>query len=157
MVGRCIVGGCGNTVRNGIISLHRFPQETAVRRLWVSGVKTTRKHWDAPSKNALVCSAHFREGDFDPSFDLKVSLGMMPQKVRFVRRLLPNAVPTLFGRHVATATVTPKASTSNGVAYRQRQHRRVQVQVINNVYIQYTFTTLILGSFSGYRGMRKTG
>ena len=60
MVGRCIVGGCGNTVRPGI-SLHRFPLGPALRRLWVSSVKTTRKDWNAPSQRSLVCSAHFKE------------------------------------------------------------------------------------------------
>ena len=127
MVGRCIVGGCGNTVKHGTgrpISLHRFPQATAVRKLWVSCVKTTRKDWNAPSETSLVCSGHFREDDFDPAYDLKVSFGIMPQNVRFVRRLLPTAVPTLFTRHLAPAT--PETSTSIE-AYSKRQHRRVRV------------------------------
>ena len=126
MVGRCIVGGCGNTDRQGI-SLHRFPLAPALRRLWVSSVKTTRKDWKAPSERSLVCSAHFKEDAFDPSHDLKVWLGLTPLNVRFVRRLLPTAVPTLFTRHLAPATATPKASSSKSrEAYHKRQHNRVR-------------------------------
>ena len=80
----------------------------------------TRK---APSERSLVCSAHFKEDTFDPSQDLKVSLGLTPQNVRFVRRLLPTAVPTVFTRHLAPATATPKASRE---AYHKRQHKRVR-------------------------------
>ena len=127
MVGRCIVGGCGNTVRPGI-SLHRFPLAPALRRLWVSSVKTTRKDWNAPSQRSLVCSAHFKKDAFDPSHHLKVSLGLTPQKVRFIRRLLPTAVPTLFTRHLASAAATARASSSkSGEAYRKREHKRVSL------------------------------
>ena len=127
MVGRCIVGGCGNTARPGI-SLHQFPLAPGLRRLWISSVKTTRKDWNAPSQRSLVCSAHFKEDAFDPSHDLKVSLGLTPLKARFIRRLLPTAVPTLFTRHLAPETATPKASSSkSGQAYRKREHKRVSL------------------------------
>ena len=112
MVRRCSVGGCGNTARNGV-SLHGFPpiltSTSTLRKLWISRVKTTRRDWKAPARTSLVCSAHFREDDFDPSERLKVSMGLTPP-VRFLRRLLPAAVPSLFMRHVALATWTPKAT-----------------------------------------------
>ena len=141
MVGRC-TGGCGNTVRQGI-SLHRLPVAPALQRLWVSSVKTTRKDGNATTQRSLVCSAHFKEDAFDPSQDLKVSLGLTPQNVRFVRHLLPTEVPTVFTRHLAPAMATPKASSSKSrEAYNKRQHKRVR---------EYRATASILKSMTGRR------
>ena len=107
MIGRCIVGGCGNTVRPGI-SLHQFPLAPGLRRLWNSSVKTTRKDWNAPSqtsavlileKTTLILRTMIKS--VDPSNDDKVSLRITPQKVRFVRRML------LFTRHPNLASATP--------------------------------------------------
>ena len=71
MVGRRIVGGCGNTVRQ-VVSLHRLPLAPT---LWVSSsVKTTRKFgkdWNVPCHRSLLCSA--QKDAFDPH-DLKISL-----------------------------------------------------------------------------------
>ena len=94
-----------------------------LRKLWISRVKTTRRDWKAPARTSLVCSAHFREDDFDPSERLKVSMGLTPP-VRFLWRLLPAAVPSLFMRHVALATWTPKApAIMIGEARRKRQRK----------------------------------
>ena len=59
-----------------------------VRRIWlcVSSVKTTPAKTELSLSN--IDSAHFTKDDFDPSNDLKVSLRIKPQKVRFVRRML---------------------------------------------------------------------
>ena len=59
-----------------------------VRRIWlcVSSVKTTPAKTELSLSN--IDSAHFTKNDFDPSNDLKVSLRIKPQKVRFVRRML---------------------------------------------------------------------
>ena len=129
MVRRCSVGGCGNTARDGV-SLHGFPPLlTALRKLWISRVKTTRRDWKAPARTSLVCSAHFREDDFDPSERLKVSMGLTPP-VRFLRRLLPTAAPSLFMRHITPATWTPKAtSIMIGEAHRQRQRQLNRVRL----------------------------
>ena len=59
-----------------------------VRRIWlcVSSVKTTPAKTEVSLSN--IDGAHFTKDDFDPSNDLKVSLRIKPQKVRFVRRML---------------------------------------------------------------------
>ena len=60
----------------------------ACTRIWlcVSSVKTTPAKTELSLSN--IDSAHFTKDDFDPSNDLKVSLRIKPQKVRFVRRML---------------------------------------------------------------------
>ena len=52
----------------------------------MSSVKTTPAKTELSLSN--IDSAHFTKDDFDPSNDLKVSLRIKPQKVRFVRRML---------------------------------------------------------------------
>ena len=63
-------------------------RDGCVRRIWlcVSSVKTTPAKTELSLSN--IDSAHFTKDDFDPSNDLKVSLRIKPQKVRFVRRML---------------------------------------------------------------------
>ena len=52
----------------------------------VYSVKTTPAKTELSLSN--IDSGHFTKDDFDPSNDLKVSLRIKPQKVRFVRRML---------------------------------------------------------------------
>ena len=52
----------------------------------MSSVKTTTAKTELSLSN--IDSAHFTKDDFDPSNDLKVSLRIKPQKVRFIRRML---------------------------------------------------------------------
>ena len=134
MVRRCSVGDCGNTARDGV-SLHGFPpiltSTSTLRKLWISRVKTTRRDWKTPARTSLVCSAHFREDDFDPSERLKVSMGLTPP-VRFLRRLLPAAVPSLFMRHVALATWTPKATAIMIGEARRKRQRKYRVRLFRH-------------------------
>ncbi|XP_041481885.1 THAP domain-containing protein 10-like [Lytechinus variegatus] len=87
MQARCIVGGCSNTTKDGA-SLHLFPKDANLRRIWVSKVKLTRANWSGPSDWSVVCSSHFEDADFDDG--LHAAFGM-----KRTRRLKPEAVPKI--------------------------------------------------------------
>ncbi|XP_041463201.1 uncharacterized protein LOC121414191 [Lytechinus variegatus] len=87
MPARCIVGGCSNTTKDGA-SLHLFPKDANLRRIWVSKVKLTRANWSGPSDWSVVCSSHFEDADFDDG--LHAAFGM-----KRTRRLKPDAVPKI--------------------------------------------------------------
>ena len=86
---RCIVAGCSNTTKDGY-SLHCFPRDPKVRKIWTQKVKTTRAKWSGPTESSVVCSAHFRPEDYqDPGLyaDFNIS---------HKKRLKVDAVPTIF-------------------------------------------------------------
>ncbi|ESO98018.1 hypothetical protein LOTGIDRAFT_60011, partial [Lottia gigantea] len=79
---RCVVGGCSNEkVEYLNISIHLFPSEPKLRRIWEKNVQNTRVDWSA-TKWSNICSVHFNEDCFDSR----------PMK----RVLKPDAVPTIF-------------------------------------------------------------
>ena len=73
MVKRCVVQGCGSVAKDGV-SLHKFPSDTKLKRLWVNFVKTHRQKWDGPSDYSFVCSRHFQPEEFEVN-SVKASLG----------------------------------------------------------------------------------
>ena len=52
---------------------------------------STRKNWKGPSKDTVMCSDHFEGDCFDPSYDLKKSMGLKRR-----RDLVKGSVPTNF-------------------------------------------------------------
>ena len=70
---RCIVGGCSNTSKDGV-SLHRFPKDAALRKVWTAKVKLTRAMWTGPSDSSVICSAHFPEDAYEESMHLRFEL-----------------------------------------------------------------------------------
>ena len=57
---RCIAAGCDSVGGKGC-SLHKFPQDEAIRKKWIKVVKQQRSNWDGPSPHSLLCSRHFAE------------------------------------------------------------------------------------------------
>ena len=87
MPARCIVAGCSNKTKDGV-SLHVFPKDENLRRIWTSKVKLTRGNWKGPSDTSVICSAHFEDSDFDHGLYSLFSL-------KKLRRLKPDAVPII--------------------------------------------------------------
>ncbi|XP_072175107.1 uncharacterized protein [Diadema setosum] len=85
---RCVVAGCSNTTKDGV-SLHQFPKDENVRRMWTAKVKLTRAKWSGPSESSVLCSAHFKEDDF-------VESGMHSKfGIKKKRMLKSSAVPNI--------------------------------------------------------------
>ena len=67
-----------------------------MRRRWVNTVKRQRSSWNGPSADSQLCSRHFEDDYF------------ITERVRFrdemeipiVKRLKPDAVPTIFAKSV---------------------------------------------------------
>ena len=99
---RCILAGCSNTTKEGV-SLHNFPNDENMRKVWTSRVKLSRKKWDGPSKRSVICSDHFNDSDFEDE-GFWSQFGMKKSK-----RLKPNAIPkikiTLEGRKTESEPV----------------------------------------------------
>ena len=106
---KCNVPGCKSgyaplkkeleypTVEETKISFHKFPIDPDLRQEWLKNIK--RDNWE-PFPNSHVCSLHFKEDDFqinskDGNKYRKKPLSWDCDKL-VQRRLLPNAVPTVF-------------------------------------------------------------
>ncbi|KAK7143038.1 hypothetical protein R3I93_014259 [Phoxinus phoxinus] len=71
--------------------------------------------------NAKICSAHFREEDYDPGHIRMVSLGLM----RLSRvQLIPTAVPSVH-THLSACPASRPRSTNIGAARRKRELARI--------------------------------
>ena len=81
---RCIVAGCSNTYDKEGVSLHSFPKDANLRKIWTAKVKLTRAHWKGPSNSSVICSEHFDASDFEEG--LWSQFGLKKQ-----RRLKPSA------------------------------------------------------------------
>ena len=52
---RCIVAGCSNTTKEDV-SLHKFPKDVTLRKIWTSKVKLTRGQWTGHTDTSVICS-----------------------------------------------------------------------------------------------------
>lgn len=59
----------------GRISVHRFPKAKRMRKIWINFVNNTRSDFVC-TNNSVICSDHFTEDCFDPSFALKQQFGL---------------------------------------------------------------------------------
>lgn len=73
---RCVVQNCSCTRADGV-SLHKFPKNKVLSRLWTKFVLTHRKNF-SPSDHSCVCSRHFTSSDFVDN-SVKTSLGFSPK------------------------------------------------------------------------------
>ncbi|XP_041365254.1 THAP domain-containing protein 10-like [Gigantopelta aegis] len=140
MVKRCIVGGCSNIKADGF-SLHAFPTDAAVRKLWVNAIKTTRKDWTGRNvrdrgDSQVVCSGHFTFDSFELTCRLKRDMGIPCLMV-----LKNDAVPTIFVRHKTIEQSpgcnrpTPSPPKRPRNAYKKREVARTIQAVIDDTEI----------------------
>ena len=105
---RCVAAGCSNT-HSDSISMHKFPKDPELRKKWEKQVQRTRERWSA-TENSFLCSEHFEADCFEVDSMLAEQMGLKKR-----RRLKPDAVPTIFVRHVTPQQTTggPESSSSS--------------------------------------------
>ena len=123
MPGRCIVGGCCNTSKDGV-SMHTFPKDVALRKIWTARVKLTRAKWYGPTDSSIICSAHFDESAFQTGLYSQFELSRL-------RRLTAEAIPS----KIKNKSVADGAEKPERKAFKKRQ----QKQVIKNCYYLLTW------------------
>ena len=109
MVRRCVAAGCSNTHSHNV-SMHKFPKDPELRLKWEKQVQRTRDKWSA-TENSVLCSNHFETDCYEVDSMLAEQMGMKKRK-----RLKPDAVPTIFVRHVPPkqAAATEPGPSSSG-------------------------------------------
>ena len=117
---RCVAAGCDSVSGKGY-SFHEFPKDETMRRRWVNAVKRQRSNWNGPSADSQQCSRHFEDDCF------------ITEGVRFrdemgiptVKRLKPDAVPTVFARSIDYVQASSsQCSTPTTRPLSERRHQR---------------------------------
>ena len=154
---RCVAAGCSNTHSDNV-SMHKFPQDPELRLKWEKQVQRTREQWSA-TENSFLCSDHFEADCFEVDSLLAKQMGLKKRK-----RLKPDAVPTIFVRHVPPKQAAGSGPSSSGaqvsiahkrapassstvgtggppkkrMAFEKRERLRVsQLLLVDSVYIDY--------------------
>ena len=113
---RCVAADC-NTKSGMGYSLHGFPQDEVLRKKWVRAVKRQRSNWEGPSSSSQLCSKHFEDHCFvTEGVRYREAMG-----VPTVKRLKPDAVPTIFPRSIDYLESTSSTPTSRPLSERRRQ------------------------------------
>ena len=107
MLRRYIAAGCDSVGGKGC-SLHKFPQDEAIKRKWIKDVKQQRSNWDGTLLHSLPCSKHFTDDCFvTEGICSRDEMGMPTAK-----RLKPDAVPTIFARSIDFVQPSSTSNTS---------------------------------------------
>ena len=124
---RCVAAGCDSVSGKGC-SFHKFPKNEALRRRWVNAVKRQRSNWNGPSADSQLCSNHFTEDCFvTDGFRFREAMG-----IKTLKRLKPDAVPTVFARSIDYLQASSSQSTTTLAGRplsKRRQQRMVRAQV----------------------------
>ena len=91
MVKRCVPAGCSSTHADSV-SLHSFPKDSSLRKVWIKQVQRYRAKWTA-TPYSVLCSKHFGDEYFEVEHKLASSFGLKTK-----RKLKADAVPTIFER-----------------------------------------------------------
>ena len=104
---RCIAASCDSVGGKGC-SIHKFPQDEAIRKKWIKAVKQQRSNWDGPSPHSLLCSRHFAEDCFvTEGVHFCDEMGMPTAK-----GLKPDAMPTIIARSIDYIEPSSSSNTS---------------------------------------------
>ena len=123
----CAAVNCTNrSEKSRGVSFHAFPNkvkdEAELKRYnaWVKQVQRTRAEWNGPTSSyTYVCSDHFTPDCYELRPLIMKEMGF---SVNSIRKLKPNAVPTLFTRGKATK---PNALKKQRTADDQRERERL--------------------------------
>ena len=94
----CCIRGCQSVYRIGEQFFH-FPEDQDIFHEWVEAISPEQKSGWKPSNTTWVCEYHFREDCFLVGEDNLDARG----RVRKIRRLKSDAVPSIFGNLVGGA------------------------------------------------------
>ncbi|KAL4224511.1 hypothetical protein ACF0H5_015212 [Mactra antiquata] len=86
----CAAIGCTSSSSRDNVNFFRFPKDEYLKQVWIDSIG--RKNYQ-PSVYSRVCSRHFVDCDFVKDHKLIQRCGFNKS---FLRRLKPNAVPSLF-------------------------------------------------------------
>lgn len=126
MVNYCVCAGCKNSTPHRV---HGFPmKDKATLRQWVQFVHVRRANFSLTSvtTNSKICSAHFREEDYDPGDIRMVSLGL--KRLSQVQ-LIPTTVPSEH-THLSACPAPRPRSTNIGAARRKRELATVSLMLM---------------------------
>ncbi|KAL2087182.1 hypothetical protein ACEWY4_018241 [Coilia grayii] len=120
MVNYCVCAGCNSTTRTGH-RVHDFPKDKAILKRWVQFVRFRRADFSVTSvtENAKICSAHFKQEDYDSRDVRMASLGL---KSPSRKRLIPTAVPSVH-THLSACPVPRPRRTKVRAARRKRERK----------------------------------
>ena len=123
----CVAGGpnkvsCKNTSYTPGISMHRFPKDESLRRLWTQFVRRHRAKF-APSEYSALCSAHFEK----TCFERKLSLGPEASDKTPRNLLKRGSVPTV--DTVVPATGKEQSSTERDKRGERRHRKQVKIRM----------------------------
>ncbi len=99
MPNSCVVPGCksgygtGQSKPDFTLSFHKFPDDNAMRRQWLSAIHRDTVNWQ-PSVYSRVCSLHFHEGDYTDSRDSNIHRKRKRTNTR--KSLRKEAIPSVF-------------------------------------------------------------
>jgi hypothetical protein len=61
----CIILGCVNSRKNPVDTVHKFPEDQALRNLWIQAAGPLTKEIGCLNiENHGVCSLHFKDSDY---------------------------------------------------------------------------------------------
>ncbi|RZF36788.1 hypothetical protein LSTR_LSTR014805 [Laodelphax striatellus] len=92
-----------------IVSFHRFPKDPIRRAEWVAAVN--RPNW-TPYKTARICSAHFKEEDFDRDH-LSSCVRLKKRAVPSIFELFPSYPLSKFQRNAESKENKPEVVKVN--------------------------------------------
>ena len=114
---RCVAAGCDTKSGMGY-SLHGFlRQDEVLRRKWVRAVKRQISNWEGPSSSLQLCSKHFEDHCFvTEGVRYREAMG-----VPTVKRVKPDAVPTIFPRLIDYLESRSSTPTIRPLSERRKQ------------------------------------
>lgn len=111
MAAWCVAYSCSNTCTTPNTSLHKFPKCVKLRRLWTQTVK--RDKWE-PTKNGVLCSAHFKDG-----FLYNLALSPLVGCKQMKHLLKPCIPPSMFAHRSTQVGALPLSVL--------KKHRHIEV------------------------------
>ncbi|XP_072172561.1 THAP domain-containing protein 10-like [Diadema setosum] len=116
---RCIVAGCSKTAKDGV-SLHTFPSDEKLRRIWTARVKLTRVDWNGPSRSSLVCSAHFTDDSFEEGLHQQF-------QIERLRRLKADALPVITLQNNGESLKRPRSGNNKPARPGAEKRRKMKI------------------------------
>ena len=111
----CKNASSGKNKKEGV-TFHGFPQDTKRASVWEN--KICRKNWK-PSPHTKICSEHFEEDCFEEDLFHKY-VGRGDGK-KAIRRLKPDAVPTLNLTNAEEVNQNPRSHTVERIKKREQK------------------------------------
>ena len=141
----CVAALCSRGTKDGV-SLHAFPKDAVLRKLWTRAVRVHWAKWDGSTERSTLCSLNFAKDCYEQEAQLRIRLG--PSRKKLI--LKPGSLPTFFPSArdetsgsmawclesihrelFASAHVQQRESSSDKMTFRKRQRSLVY----KNIYL----------------------